>query len=854
MTFHRPLFFFVWLLIPVIWLMLRYSPWRGSRRMHRVLVAGLRSLLILLAGLALSDPRLIAKTDRVNLIFCVDRSESISRDKTTAIQGFIQQALATMDEQDQAGLIAFGKQPSLELSLRNPFEFSDMQSDINPNFTNLSDALQLAIGQFPAVGEKKIALFTDGNENIGEARQRAALAASLNVQILPVPVESWFGSREVFVSDVAAPAAIPLETPYEVSVEVTSSHETEGELILMKNETLISSENVRLSAGKNRFAVTDQLQESGLYLYKAILNCPDDLIFQNNEGLAFVKGEQKSQALYVADASAPPSPLFETLQMQGLAPTRKTLDELSGTLHELLKYNAIIFDNVSGERMSFTLMEHLETYVREMGGGFIMLGGERSFGAGNYRKTPIEDLLPVFMDAPTDVKFSGLCLVFVIDKSSSMSSRYTDKTKLELAKIAAFSSIEMLNPTDNVGVVAFDSQFVRAVPMTQASERQAIAAQLSTLKESGGTVLYPALEDAFNMLKETDASRKHVIVLSDGMTNKADFETLARSMSAAGISISTVSIGADSDRELMRSIAEWGQGRSYYTDNPDAIPRIFTGETKIVSNDLIAEASIAPQLAAAHDALTGLTQRGFPALAGQVITYPKPAAQIILNSPHGPIFAAWQYGLGRSVAFTSDLGGRWGKEWVNWEHYGQFVGQMVKWTQRKDTAQRYDAHIERSGDHGLFTVDVLDAENQFVNHLALNINMVSPSQANQTLALKQIAPGRYAASFPAEEIGAYYFSLFGTHADDANRPDAFGFAIPYSDEYLHATANLPLLEELAAMTGGKIVTLDAPPADLFVTRSGSPDDGVALWPYLVIAFFGVLLLDVAARKIIATQG
>ena len=854
MKFHHPFFLFVLLLIPAIWLMMRYSPWRDSRRLHRLLIAGLRSLLILLAGLALADPRLITKTDRVNLLFCVDRSESISRDKTTAIHDFIQQALTSMDEQDQAGLIAFGKQPSLELSLRNPFEFSDMQSDINPNFTNLADALQLAIGQFPSVGEKKIALFTDGNENIGEAKQRIALAASLGVQIWPVPVESWFGGHEVFVSDVAAPVAVPLETPYEISVEVTSSHDTEGELILLKNEALMSSETVRLHAGKNRFVVTDQLRESGLYLYKAILNCPNDLIFQNNEGMAFVKGEQKSQVLYVADASATPSPLFETLQMQGLAPIRKTLDELSGSLHELLKYNAIIFDNVSGNHLSFTLMEHLETYVRDMGGGFIMLGGERSFGAGNYRKTPIESLLPVFMDPPTDVKFSGLCLVFVIDKSSSMSSRYTDKTKLELAKIAAFSSIELLNPTDKVGVVAFDSQFVRVVPVTEAVERQAIAAHLSTLKESGGTVLYPALEDAFNMLKETEASRKHVIVLSDGITNPGDFESLVRSMAAAGISVSTVAIGTDADQALMRSIAEWGQGRSYYTDNPDTIPRIFTGETKIVSKDVIAEATIAPQLKTAHDMLTGLTQTPFPTLSGQLITYPKPAAQIILNSPHGPILAAWQYGLGRSVAFTSDLGGRWGNEWVNWEHYGQFVGQMMKWAQRKETAQRYDAQIMRSGDQGLFTVDVLDADNQFVNHLALNINMVAPSQANQTLALKQIAPGRYAAAFPAEEIGAYYFSLFGAQADDANRPDAFGFAIPYTDEFMHNSVNLPLLQEIATATGGKMLELNVPPADLFATRAGAPDDGIALWPYLVMAFFGVLLADVAVRKIIAVYG
>ena len=104
-----------------------------------------------------------------------------------------------------------------------------------------------------------------------------------------------------------------------------------------------------------------------------------------------------------------------------------------------------------------------------------MIGGDQSFGAGYYKKTPVEKALPVFMDVPTDIKLSELILVFVIDKSSSMMASYADKTKLEIAKIAAFSSIEMLNPIDNVGIVAFDTEFEWTVPITAAGERRKIA-------------------------------------------------------------------------------------------------------------------------------------------------------------------------------------------------------------------------------------------------------------------------------------------------------------------------------------------------------------------------------------------
>lgn len=848
-SFDKPLFLLVWLLIPVLWLMMRRSFLQGSARRQRWLIGAARSVVVLALGFALAAPRLLRQSDQVNTLFCLDVSESVGREQIAAAQEFMRQSLPNMDADDQAGFIVFGKHPSLEISLSSDFEPRPIRSDVNTNFTNIREALQFAIGKLPSQGKNKIVLFSDGHENMQRAVDMAHLAASLGIAIDPVPLESWFGQGEVFLQKLETPDAAALETPFEIRIVVMSSVEQQGELVLLRNDALLATQSVALQPGKNVVVFADTLTEPGLFLYKAVVNVPNDLFFQNNEGLSFTKGTRKAHILYLSGESSA-DPLALALTAQGVQLVRKQLPELSGSIYDLLEYNAIILNNVSGQHSSFTIMENIETYVRDMGGGLVMIGGDQSFGAGGYKKTPIEETLPVFMDAPTDLKFSALCLVFVIDKSSSMTTRYDGKSKLEMAKIAAFSSIEMLNPTDRVGILAFDSQFTWIVPIMNAMYRQEIADRLTQIKEGGGTILYPALEDAFNILQGVDAARKHIIVLSDGMTDEADFETLVTSMSAAQISVSTVSIGTGADLELMRSIARWGNGRSYYTDDPSTIPRIFTGETQIVSKELISEKPFQPAIIMLHEILQGIRTENLPPLYGQVITYPKPGANVLLNTPQGPLLAAWQYGLGRSVAFTSDLTTRWGQEWVQWDQYGQFAAQMVKWAQRKDTPRQYAVAIERSGEQGELTVDVTDAQNQFVNNLDLRANLLAPSDQSQTIALTQIAPGRYQTTFPAEEIGDYYLGVFAENDEEAGQPQVFGFAISYTDEFTTTGVNIAALEQLAALTNGKMLSLDAVPQKLFTVQTEITRAGQPLWPLAVIAFLLLLLGDVALRKFI----
>jgi uncharacterized membrane protein len=850
-SLDKPLYLSILLLIPLIWLMMKRSAAGVQLSKRQIAIGVLRSLLVIVLGLALSDPNHWRHSDQVNVFFCLDISESIPGDQRQKAEAFIEQAAAEMRGDDRAGLIVFGKQPSIEVSLNARLDALDIKSIANPHNSNIHDALQLAIGRLPRQGKNRIVLLSDGNENMRHARNMASLAGSLGIEIIPVPLATWFGKNEAFIKSLDTPSDVALETPFEIRLVVVSSVKNSGELVMVKNGSLLVRRPIALNAGTNVITLAETLSEPGLYLYQAVVNFSDDTFFQNNEGLSFTKGTRKARVLYLTDKEPGSNYLIEALQVQGLDIDLKHIKNIPGSLHGFVDYNAIILDNVSGRSISFSTMEQIERYVKDTGGGLIMIGGDTSFGAGFYKKTPVEKALPVYMDTPTDIKLSELYLIFVIDKSSSMTSSYKDKSKLEMAKIAAFSSIEMLSPLDSVGIVTFDTEFSWTVPITTANERQKIAQYLSRVLEGGGTDLYPALTEVQSVLDRIPSGRKHVIVLSDGETEEADFQSLVQSMRASGISLSTVSIGQGANVTLMRSMAEWGAGRAYYTDDPNNIPKIFTSETKIISKKTITEKTMQPTVKMPGEILHGLVKDRLPAIYGQVITYPKPGAKLLIETEQGPLLAAWQYGLGRSVAFTSDLSNRWGKDWVNWQHYGRFTSQMVKWVQRKETGRQFTAAIDSQGENKNFLVDVTTDQNRFVNYLELNTTVLLPSGNDQTFAMEQIAPGRYRAAFPAEEIGAYYFSVYSNSSEDAVTPQTFGFGIPYTEEFNRTAVDEDLLEDLAATTKGRLLAIDKIPADLFKNNSDSKHSKTPIWPYLIMIFLLLLIADVIARKILA---
>ena len=863
-----PWFIALLLLAPLLILWLRRTP-RRLTPMRRRLLSGLRllALLLLIGGLvrlALTQPY-----EQANVVFALDLSHSVSAAVRQQALDFIRTVSGAKRPQDGAGLVVFGADAFLEHGVAKRFSLPEIASEVDGSATNIARALLVSAAGFPTEGAKRLVLLSDGNENVASAAEAVLIARSLGVSVFPVPLGREQQEPEVRVEKLITPKQVHMGTPYHVEAVVFSSLETPASLELFREGSFVARQEVVLRPGKNRHRFLEQAKAEGMQLYQIIVNSPRDTMPENNHWQAFteVRGHPKVLRLY--DPPDQDAPLVQALRQQGLDVRSRPWQDLPHMLSDYLEYAALVFDNVPGFGISVSQMEVLERYVRDMGGGVLMLGGEKSFGAGGYYRTPLEKILPVDMDVPTKVSIPSLAMIMVIDRSDSMgssvsgapSSGFGDRTtKLEVAKIAAFSSMKLLNPFDQVGVLAFNAEWDWSVPMSEAGKREQIAGRLAALTHGGGTDLFKALQEGLGTLRDVPAVKKHLIALSDGLTPNMEFESLMRDAVADNITVTTVALGQDADRTLMDAIAHWGKGRSYYTNDALNIPRIFTAETILVSRSLIEEGAFQPLLQRNHELLRGVGIDEAPPLHGYVVTYGKPAAEVLLTTPNDdPLLAVQRYGLGHTAAFTADLGPRWGKDWLRWPQFGPFAAQLVRWVQRTGTPESVDVRVDVREGQAIVRADVYDAEDRFVNRLDLQGSRVlTPGKDTLPLALTQTAPGRYQGRFAVSGRGEYLLSLVGRQGEATIGPKTVGIALPYSAEYLGLDVNRHLLTRLAERTGGQVLQADAPEDAAGILFSTAQEAVLAsgpgralndFWPWFVLAALCVFVAEVAVRQI-----
>ena len=765
--------------------------------------------------------------------------------------------------------MVFGADAYLEQGVARRFTLPDIASEVDGSATNLARALQVSATGFPAQGAKRLVLLSDGNENVASAAEAVLIARSLGVSVFPVPLGRGRQEPEVRVENLVAPRQVRMGTPYHVEAVVFSSTEAPATLELFREGSFVERQEVVLRPGKNRHRFAEQAGNEGMQLYQVVVNSAHDTMTENNHWQAFTEVRGRPKVLRLYDPPDREAPLVQALAQQGLDVHSLPWQDLPHMLGDYLEYAALVFDNVPGFGISVSQMEVLERYVRDMGGGLLMLGGEKSFGAGGYYRTPLEKILPVDMDVPTKVSIPSLAMVMVIDRSDSMgssvsgapSSGFGDRTtKLEVAKIAAFSSMKLLNPFDKVGVLAFNAEWKWNVPMSEAGKREQIAGRLAALTHGGGTDLFKALQEGLRTLREVPAVKKHLIALSDGLTPNMEFESLMRGAVADNITVTTVALGQDADRTLMDAVAHWGKGRSYYTDDALNIPRIFTAETILVSRSLIEEGPFQPLLQRNHELLRGVGIDATPPLHGYVVTYGKPAAEVLLTTPNDdPLLAVQRYGLGHTAAFTADLGPRWGKEWLSWPQFGPFSAQLVRWVQRTATPESVDVQVDVRDGQAIVQADVYDPEDRFVNRLDLQGSRVlTPEKETLPLELEQTAPGRYRGRFAVSGRGEYLLSLVGRRGEATIGPKSVGIALPYSAEYLGLDVNHALLTRLAERTGGQVLQAGAPQEAAGVLYSpppravGAAGRGQPLndfWPWFLLAALCVFVAEIAVRQI-----
>ncbi|MEK7366406.1 MAG: VWA domain-containing protein, partial [candidate division NC10 bacterium] len=785
--------------------------------------------------------------DRLNVLVLLDESDCVPYSERLAARQFVREALAAMRGEDRAGVAAFAGTARLELPLDKGVRPLLRPGGEPGRQTNLAEGIAFALAAFPRDGAHRVVLLSDGNETRGDAVAEALRAREREVELYVRPVGGW-RDTEVLLERMVLPREVKRGEPFAVRVVAWASAAASGHLSLYRDGKFVGSQKVELEPGKNAFAYRQTLSGTGFHVYQAALEVGNDTLEENNRaaGVVAVRGQPK---VMVVDRDPEQARhLLGALRAQEMEPVLVDPARFPRDLPPLLAYDGVILSNVSSLRFSRQQMELVRTYVRDQGGGLLMLGGEESFGVGGYFHTPVEEALPVTMEARQKLDVPSLAVVLVIDRSGSMETSVDRFTKLDLAKEAAQLVVELLDERNEVGVVAFDTANTWVVPVGRAERKDQIINEIGSIKSGGGTDMFPALKEAYEILYARDALLKHLIVLSDGQSAAADFGGLIRRMTKDKISVSTVAIGRDADVRLMRDISRWGRGRFYFTEDPQSIPRIFTLEAQLASKSAIIERPFRPVLTHGyHEILRSVDWREVPPLGGYVATTPKLTAEVLLASPQGdPVLAAWRFGVGRAAAFTSDLKAKWGGLWLRWPPFGRVVAQMVRWTLRTKDRADVVTHVAFRDGKGIVSLEAANPQGEFINFIEAEAGIIGPDGGRTVIPLTQVAPGQYEGSFAAEEQGAYLIGVAQRRQGTMIGSEIGSLVLPYSPEHRSTGVNHALLARLASLTGGGF--LEKPEEAFRVNRrlSRQPRDA---WPFFLGTALLLFLGEVAARRL-----
>ncbi|MCB9149703.1 MAG: VWA domain-containing protein [Caldilineaceae bacterium] len=825
----------------------------------------LRSLLLLLIILALAGVQLRLPDNTLTTVFVLDQSDSIAAAEKSRGQTLIRQAVEAMPQGDRAAIVIFGQDALVEQLASSQPRLDQLTSAPLTFRTDIESALQLAFALFPDAGAKRLVLLSDGQENLGQALSQTDLAAAQQIAVSFVSLGGAAQGTEVLLGPLDAPADLRQGESFDLGVTMQASAQTDATLRIYGDGSLIHSAAVRLQPGANRVQIPVADLPVGFHRFRAQITPDADTLLQNNEAGAFTVVHGPPSVLLVQGEARNGGQLTEALRAGQMQVTAIAPDQLPTNLDALASYDGVILANVAAEQLPAAGMEALQVYVRDLGRGLLMTGGENSFGAGGYLRTPLEAALPVEMDVRSKEKMPNLALALVVDKSGSMGACHCDdpnnavqqqarrvsgQPKVDIAKEAILRSAQALGAQDELGVVSFDAGAHWTVEMSQLVDMVQLERELGGIRADGQTNMEAGVQAAFTSLQSVQAQRKHVILLTDGWGREGQLAALARQMYDQGITLSVVAAGGGS-APYLAALAQVGGGRFYSAVDMMQVPDFFLKETVTAVGRYIVEEPFYPLQAASSPVTRGLSTSLLPLLWGYNGATAKSTARIVLATPQGdPLLTTWQYGLGRAAAWTSDVEGRWAKEWVTWDGFATFAGQLVGWTLPAPQLEGIAARATVAEDGAVVHVSALDDAGRPRNDLSISAGLIGPDLATQDLVLKQVGAGEYEARTPLTQSGAY---LVNVRINDVQNGDAplgqqtVGVVVPYSPEYGAQGINHTLLTQLAAATNGAEL---ADPLAAFAHNLPTAAQHRDIWQPLLLVVALLFPLDVALRRLL----
>lgn len=852
----------------MLWLIERFARGRpGALRLssgRQGLVTTLRILTVLGLTLSIAGLALVRRDRSVSVIFCLDRSASMDGARVGWALDWIRDAAATAGQEDRAGLVAFAAEASLEQPLSPRLEPGDPATPHDRSHTSFAAALRLALAHFPGSTRRKIVLLSDGQDNLGDTLRQAAIARAGGVPVTTVLCEVKERPSEVLIESLDAPDRVEPNTPFTLRVNILTGQARSARLQLERGVEHSLTLPVTLQAGRTVVELPQTLERPDWHRYKLTIEAEDDVDPRNNVARALVEVRGRSHVLMVDRSPEALRPLAKILEQAGLEVTLGGASALPVSRAELARYDAVVVSDLPATAWSGAQLDAIADYVRELGGGFAMLGGPESFGLGGYFKTPIEEILPVDCDLRNNDDAPGMSLVFVLDRSGSMGGRSGGLTNIELAKEGVRRTLELLYDKDELGIIGFDNEVEWALPLTAGPKRGAVERALERLSPRGGTDICPGLVEAHAALAASPNELRHMVLLTDGQSAPGDFDLVLRDCLRDGISISSVGIGDTVDKALLAAIARRAGGRLFLASNASELPRIFTKDALTATRSLLVERRFVPRRRAAVRLLERLADQPLPGLDGFVLTSLKDDAELLLASApgrtegqNGPILARRRVGLGKSLAFTSDLKGIWSRDWLAWPEFPALWTRAIMDLRRDRGDDSLDVSVRWEQGEGRIVVEQRrPTEDLAAEAPQLFARIVPPpgaraltSTRRAPIRLEQVGFGRFEGRFPARRPGIWFVTV-GEMVDGVERVRSTrGRVRPYPREYRVTGSRPERLRRIAELTGGRALALGAPPTGVFEHSGRPPRRSREVWPTLIGLVAALFVLDIAARRL-----
>ena len=791
----------------------------------------LRHVLIVLTALAFAGLSLMTASPDRTAWLVLDVSASVKEEEVTALA---RQALEEGGKDRKTGVIVFGRNAAVERAIGGTAGLAEIHAVTDRGGSDLGEALALASALLPTDTNGGIAVISDGAVTGTEEWLKDGSPVAVNT----MKVGRRTGA-DAQVTEISVPDTLYEGQKYTTLVTVHANTAGEATLLLSENHETPRTQHVTLRKGENTFAFESVASRSGVMTCEAQILYDGDAVSANNKNSTYTVVSGGMNILIAEGTAGDGSELKSMLESAGMTVKAIPASMLSEQASELWAYHAIALVNVDAAGLSDRQIAALDEAVRELGCGLAVFGGDSSYALGGYRGSALEKILPVTIDVRNKMDLPTTALVIAIDKSGSMAESSWGLTRLELAREAACSALEVLNERDSAGVIAFDDTGKWVVQLSKVTDVPAMQELIRTIRLGGGTAFYSPLKMAQEALEGASAQYKHVIFLTDGEAGDTGYEDVVRQMAEAGITVTTVAVGEGADIAGMKKLAEIGNGRMYYAGPFDSLPKIFTKETMMISGSYVQNRTFTPVVT--DRTMTDFA--GFPVLGGYQATTEKPLATVSLCSDRqDPILAWWQYGAGKAAAWTSDVQGGWSAQFLQWGEAPAFFGGIISFVL---PVRESSGEVALEDGKLCFTAE---GDDELLSRAAkAEARITRPDGSTETVQLEQVNARTFEGAADTALSGAYAVHVSVRDRLGNELLEAEGGAVrSWSREYDVRTADEGALEKLSEATGGKMTDSTS---ELLSFPDSNARKRRDLTPLLALLAGLIFLFDVAQRRL-----